>query len=402
MPENKINNDDNNGTLTRTEKCLSILRYILDAKGVKSMSIDLACVRAQCERETARKIFQNISYYLPNMLYYANDSLILRESKANDIVDAVYFERISPEDQVLAKLVIEQNRDLLGVNVTRAIQNIIGKFNNNVGEANPSDITRRDIPVYRLGVREIIDYTSYRDNLVKLLAAFQENKVCYISKYIKSNGAESEFWFCPLEIWLFREKFYIHGFRSLELEGKKQEKRPINLEERTLQINRIGQVEITEMDIDPQLKSKENPFLRQRGEDNQVQESFGFMHENPFALEALFDPSLSYLKDYKWPNDTQITLNNRSIPRKYRNWLKLIMRCGSQREALTWLLGFGSKVVILRPTGLIKKYRFELQQMCEVNGLRPLTTKRNYSRIKHKAVDKPFVASNQNKEPSEP
>ncbi|MDR1871078.1 MAG: WYL domain-containing protein [Deltaproteobacteria bacterium] len=358
------------GDLTKSEKCLKIVNDLLYTLNFKTMSLQTASKRLECSRDTAKRVLEEVAYNLPDLCHFEesrNELIKLKvENNQQDelIAHRNLFKHIEPQDLALAKSVIDMNRNLLGDKVSEALLETIDHFDTENRIGPPA-------PVYRLKSKEFIDYGPHRDVLRSSIEAIRQKKVCEIF-YVNKAHKEKKYLFAPRDIRIFRDKIYIQGFLSHKVRYNKLD----DPQERSLQLNKIMKITLTNRSISDELIPSEHSYLYQgeksyalKHQEDQPQELFGFMDEKPFDLTFIFDPSESYLKDYNWPNGAKPELNNGYHIRRLRNWYRLSIRCGSERETLNWLLGFGSKVRILKPLRLINRYRAELREMAVSNDM---------------------------------
>lgn len=90
-------------------------------------------------------------------------------------------------------------------------------------------------------------------------------------------------------------------------------------------------------------------------------EYFGFMEDEPFSVTARFAPEVAcYVAERVWSAEQET--------RRHRDGsLTLTFTAQSRPEVVSWLLGFGDKVRVLRPRDLLEELLHVVERMLEQN-----------------------------------
>ncbi|MDR2199001.1 MAG: WYL domain-containing protein [Deltaproteobacteria bacterium] len=190
----------------------------------------------------------------------------------------------------------------------------------------------------------------HQKNIDIICEAITENKVCQFMYRGAYDRNDRETYFGPRQLLSHNGLIYVEGYRFKM--ARTNLKKDIG-EERTMAIHRIkGEVRITELEYPKKIEIK--PIRAN-------QDCFGMIDNEPFNLDAKFAPELkNYLEERSWPTGTELTAMKGDHNTRFRGWMKLKMRCGDKRETLSWLFGFGSRVVINHPKKLKELYCDEL------------------------------------------
>jgi hypothetical protein len=361
----------------RSAKALKILEYVFNQNcDVKVRDIS---EHFDLSVELASSIVEEITDYMTSVFVPLKEkakridkTLALIHPMALDIAEKNYFDINRDVAMMMTRTIFELNKDIIGPKEKEFMENV---FRSTITR----DKSMESIPFVPIRSKGVIDYSNSRELYARFIEAIGKRKLCEVTHSRGNNNNEKTFCFAPLEVLDNYGNLYIQGYLyDVPLEKFKKSSNTINPEERTLALQRVKKVELTDLPIDEKLK------ITERAKAN----IFGFQLNKPFTLVVNFDPSYEgYIKERKWPGiigaPYKINDDNRQM---YPGWIKLRLNCGDADEIISWLLGFNTKVAIVNPKWLKEQYSNVLAEMARNVGweVREKTKKEIASEMKNK------------------
>ncbi|MBI9080804.1 MAG: WYL domain-containing protein [Pseudodesulfovibrio sp.] len=182
-----------------------------------------------------------------------------------------------------------------------------------------------------------IDYTPQEKIITALLNAIAAKDVCEIKYRALGREEERLHYFAPLKIKSYREALYVTGW-TVDIRSKEAEP----LYEMHLPIHRFTAAEpVRKKHL---IKEEETPHY------------FGFPESDPFRVKVRLSPEAgTYVKERRWSSDQTATdLDDGRC--------ELAFTAQSETEVLSWVLGFGANIEILRPHALREAVQSEIER----------------------------------------
>ncbi len=192
-----------------------------------------------------------------------------------------------------------------------------------------------------------IDYSPFQNQLVTLVEAMDQNKVCEISYRKLSDKRAKRSRIKPLKIFAQNESIYVHA-RYAKMPGKKFQ---VPDYDPLLALHRFKSVTLT----DTRFRMPKNYDFNKA-----MNRQFGVIHGKRFKVVAeLSGWSAGFVAERNWSPDQKIThLKNGK--------LRIEFSSSSEPEVLKWVLGFGVEAKLLGPKKLVKQLE---EQVSSVLGL---------------------------------
>lgn len=189
-----------------------------------------------------------------------------------------------------------------------------------------------------------IDYTPHHHNILSLVRAMDEKRICKVSYRGTFAKRAFTFYIKPFKLFSRRETIYLHAGKA-RTPGKKYVKWAFDP---LLAVHRIEKVQITDRAFSiPDNYDFERDFNK----------TFGVMKDKSFKVEVAFSKAAaSYVSERSWSPDQKIT-------RHKNGGIKLTFTASSEPEILSWVLSFGDRARLLKPDNLKDKIKEKIQAM---------------------------------------
>ena len=192
-----------------------------------------------------------------------------------------------------------------------------------------------------------IDYTDHHQNILRLIKAMDEKKVCKITyKRIMADKAKT-FYIKPLKIFSHKDTVYIHArmARYPEKPFKEPDFDPL------LAVHRIQKLELTE---------RSYKFPEDYDFEKFFNQNFGVIKEEAFEVVAEFTGyAAEYVAERIWSPDQKLT-------EKKDGTVKLKFSASSEPELISWVLSFGDWAKVIKPDWLIEEIEEKLYKMNKI------------------------------------
>lgn len=189
-------------------------------------------------------------------------------------------------------------------------------------------------------VKGRVDYAPFQKIFSIIEGAIRKKVVCSISYLASSNAEARQHLFAPLRLLCSQESIYIEGWL---LEQGNPCKRKYD-DPLRLALQRFQACEQTE------ISSAQLPSLPQISN-----ETLGLMDYDPFTARIWFAPeAANYIAERSWSK-------GQTLERGEDGSVVLTVRMANYAEALSWVLGFGKKAVVMEPAWFAREVRGELR-----------------------------------------